>query len=411
MARTLRDSRLDTREQRLNKLKVRGKPYWRQIEPGLHLGYRRLADQSGTWCVRRYVGGQSYKVEALDAVADDHSDADGHAVLTFAQAQRAALARKPKVGPGALTVARALEQYLESLTDSGKPTQDAKYRIDALIVPKVGTVPVEALTSEQIRAWHAALAKSPGRRTQKDDNEAPRRRRVSANRTLTILKAALNHAYREGTTPTDAAWRRVRPFQGVDAARVRYLSVDEAQRLVNASHDPDFRKLVQAALATGCRYGELGRMVVRDFNRDSGTVEVRQSKSGKPRHVVLNNEAVALFRQWAAGKPGGALLFTRHGGKPWRKGDQDRPMWLACERAKLDPPANFHALRHSYASLAIMAGAPLMVVAKNLGHRDTRMCELHYGHLAASFVADAIRAAAPQFGFKADDTVVPLVRP
>ena len=46
---------------------------------------------------------------------------------------------------------------------------------------------------------------------------------------------------------------------------------------------------------------------------------------------------------------------------------------------------------------------PLLVVAKNLGHRDTRMVETHYGHLAPSYVADAIRAGAPRFGFKKPD--------
>jgi hypothetical protein len=45
-----------------------------------------------------------------------------------------------------------------------------------------------------------------------------------------------------------------------------------------------------------------------------------------------------------------------------------------------------------------MNGVPLMVVAKNLGHADTRMVERHYGHLAPSYVADAIRKAAPRFG-------------
>jgi hypothetical protein len=45
-----------------------------------------------------------------------------------------------------------------------------------------------------------------------------------------------------------------------------------------------------------------------------------------------------------------------------------------------------------------MNGAPLLVVAKNLGHTDTRMVEKHYGHLAPSYIADAIRAAAPKFG-------------
>jgi hypothetical protein len=44
-----------------------------------------------------------------------------------------------------------------------------------------------------------------------------------------------------------------------------------------------------------------------------------------------------------------------------------------------------------------MNKVPLMVVAQNLGHADTRMVEKHYGHLAPSFVADAIRAGAPPF--------------
>ena len=53
--------------------------------------------------------------------------------------------------------------------------------------------------------------------------------------------------------------------------------------------------------------------------------------------------------------------------------------------------------RHTWASLTIMAGAPLMVVAINLGHRDTRMVEKHYGRLAPSYIADAIRSGAPRF--------------
>src|SRR5271169_1191122 len=60
--------------------------------------------------------------------------------------------------------------------------------------------------------------------------------------------------------------------------------------------------------------------------------------------------------------------------------------------------ANFHALRHTYASHAIMNGAPLFVVARNLGHSTTAMVEKHYGHLAPSYIADAIRAAAAKFG-------------
>ena len=55
-----------------------------------------------------------------------------------------------------------------------------------------------------------------------------------------------------------------------------------------------------------------------------------------------------------------------------------------------------------------MNGVPLMVVAKNLGHVDTKMVEAHYGHLAPSYVADAIRAGAPRFGSKADEKLISL---
>jgi hypothetical protein len=47
-------------------------------------------------------------------------------------------------------------------------------------------------------------------------------------------------------------------------------------------------------------------------------------------------------------------------------------------------------------------------VAKNLGHRDTRMVELHYGHLAPSYIADAIRAGAPRFGIEVDTAVTSI---
>jgi hypothetical protein len=56
-----------------------------------------------------------------------------------------------------------------------------------------------------------------------------------------------------------------------------------------------------------------------------------------------------------------------------------------------------------------MAGAPLIVVARNLGHADTRMVEKHYGHLSASYVADEIRRAAPRFGTIADDSRIAAI--
>jgi integrase len=84
-------------------------------------------------------------------------------------------------------------------------------------------------------------------------------------------------------------------------------------------------------------------------------------------------------------------------GREWKPSHQAPLMLAACKHARIDP-LNFHALRHTWASLSVMGGMPLMVVAKNLGHADTRMVEKHYGHLAPSYVADAVRKHAPRFG-------------
>ena len=111
-----------------------------------------------------------------------------------------------------------------------------------------------------------------------------------------MLRAALNHAFHDGKVSSDLEWRKVKPFKKVDAARLRYLTIAEAKRLINAA-EPDFRLLVQAALQTGARYGELARLTVGDFNPDVGTVSIQQSKSGKSRHVVLTDEGVKFFRR------------------------------------------------------------------------------------------------------------------
>ena len=80
-------------------------------------------------------------------------------------------------------------------------------------------------------------------------------------------------------------------------------------------------------------------------------------------------------------------------------------MRAACSQAGIDPPIGIHQLRHTYASLAIMGdekngrpGVPLIVIAENLGHADTRMVEKHYGHLTSGYMDEAIRAGAPRFG-------------
>ena len=222
------------------------------------------------------------------------------------------------------------------------------------------------------------------------------------------MKAALNAAWREGKIASDAAWRPVQAFKDANSARVRHLSIAEAQRLINASEE-DFRKLVRGALLTGARFGELAAVTVADYSpANGGTLHIRKSKSGKARHIILTEEGTEFFAGLAAGRSARDLLLAKSDGGRWLKSHQSRPMRDACANGKVDPPASFHVLRHTYASLTIMGGAPLLVVAQNLGHADSRMVEKHYGHLAKTYVADAIRAAAPRFGVVAEENVVAI---
>jgi integrase len=429
MPRRVRESNLETRTARA-KLKPRGKPYFKAIALGLHVGYRKNKT-GGRWVVRGRPGAD-YMTKTLGD-ADDTADADGISVLDFWQAQDKARewlgsqsAERP-IGP--YKVKTACADYLENRQQAGKNVSDSRSRIKTHILPKLGKKDVADLKASELRRWIKAVADGKDKKDDKTEKgeDVVRRQRASANRTLTILKAALNLAWREGHIESDKAWRVVEPFRGVDAARVRYLQVSEAQRLINAA-EPGFRELVQGALQTGARYSELGRLHVEDFDSNAGTVTILQSKAGKTRHVVLTDEGVEFFRQVCMGRSAHDFIFKNEAriarrqasieeetarrlergestedlvlndDGQWRASEQARPMADACTNAKIDPPIGFHGLRHTWASLSVMAGMPLMVVAKNLGHSDTRMVERHYGHMAPSFVADAIRQGAPKFG-------------
>jgi integrase len=427
MARTVRDANLETRTARL-RLAIRTEPYWRGLERAFALGYRRRG-KGGTWLARRRPAAGGYAEHKI-GTSDDLQDADGIAVLDYGQAQKAArewwraeLRREEghDTPSGPFTVAQAVADYLADFeARGGKSVYDTRRTAQTHILPALGTTLVGKLTTKKIEDWHrgiaakAALVRSKAGRKRNHreadkSTDGVRKRRATANRILTVLKAALNHAWNAGHVASDDAWRRVKPFRGVETARIRYLSEAECVRVVNGC-EPSFRNLVRGALLSGCRYSELTRMHVADFNPDAGVVTVRDSKAGKPRHVVLTDEGRQLFAVLTAGKLGSDPIFVRADGGIWRKSHQLRPMLEACQRAKIKPAISFHVLRHTHGSTLAMRGVPMGVIAQQLGHADTRMTEKHYAHLAPSYVADTIRAHFPALGITGDSAVAPMRR-
>jgi hypothetical protein len=303
MAGTVKHARLESPSARV-RLKRGRQPHWQALVDGkVHLGWQCRKGEPGRWVLRRYIGRSTSKTGKPVAryslmtlgFADDAQTANGRTILSFDQAEAKARTMVATPNGGGkierLTVRQALKRYIEYKRTRGQPVYDVQSRGTAHILPSLGDLVVAELTAEQLRSWLATLAASPRQTRPKagvpqyklaaDDDQAVRRRRSSANRVLTMLKAALNHAYDEGHVGNRDAWgRKLKPFHNVEMARVRYLTVAQAERLLNAC-DTDFRPLVRAALETGCRYSELARLEVQDFNPHAGTVAIRQSKTGR----------------------------------------------------------------------------------------------------------------------------------
>jgi integrase len=358
------------------------------------------------------------------------ADADGEHILSFAHAQEAgrlwfaklAKGDRDESERGPYSLSQALDDYVSDYKRrGGKAVDRLEWTISAHIKPELGDILIENLTRRRIEGWHAKLAESPGRlrtkpgRRQKHREadktpEGIRRRRSTANRVLTVLKAALNLAHHNRRADAPERWRDVKPFRETDSPKVRYLNDAEAQRLVNACAG-EFRALVTAALLTGCRYGELAAMKASDYDRDAKAVHVPITKGGKARFVHLTNEGAEFFARATVGKEADALIFPRADGAIWGQAHQHRPIREACKAARIKPAVGFHVLRHTYASRLAMKGVSMAVIAQQLGHADTRITERHYAHLAPSYVADTIRAAFGSLGIVEPSTVTPLRQP
>jgi integrase len=405
-------------------------------------GYRK-GSKGGIWVAKwSCPGDDKLRRQTILGPADDVLDGDGLTVLTYDQAQSKARewfdqafeqATGKMIKPVMLTVAQVVDQYLHDRESRHeKNVHEMRCTFRANVLPELGQIKVANLTRGHIEKWMADLVSRPARvRTRVGSSEQPERplpksddeiraRKATVNRVWAILRAALNFAVDQDQIKDASAWRKVRPFKGVDVPRVRFLNVQEQVRLVN-NCEPEFKLLVKGALFTGARCGELTRLLARDFNPVSGTVFIDRGKGqhgGKSRHIVLTPEGFEFFKQVVAGVVPTDLIFTRTAHinrnchsqtlvRGWGKSEQYRCMVDACSGAEIEQ-MTFHELRHTYASGLVNAGVPLAFIADQLGHSDTRMVEKHYGHLCPSAKADAIRKLAPVLGIHEASNVIEL---
>jgi integrase len=199
---------------------------------------------------------------------------------------------------------------------------------------------------------------------------------VAANRDLRVLRAAFNWAIRKKLVRespfrigTESSMRLSR-----ELSRSRRLQGDEGDRLLNECGSR-LRAIVEAALETGCRKGELLNLrwsQVQLGPRPELWLPADKTKTGKARRVPLSTRlqaVLAMRRHDPAGDPLPATAFVFGNAIGQRVGAIKTAWRLACERAKITD-LHFHDLRREAGSRWAEAGVPLVTIQKWLGHAN-----------------------------------------
>ena len=249
--------------------------------------------------------------------------------------------------------------------DPCKPS--TRRRVDSLLrtqlLPEFGAMPLGELDREVICNWFDRYSKI-----------AP----AGANRALDVLSQILNFAIECGeltSNPARTIRRNPRP------RKTRFLSRVEIHRLNRALDAHHGRgsgvqqaDIIRLLLLTGCRKGELIGLRWSEVHADRFVL--RDAKTG-PRTVFLSAEAQTII----ARQPRvGAFVFPSLS-DPLTNRSPELSLWRKVRGTAGIADARLHDLRHTFASHAVLAGIPLPVVSRLLGHAQMRMT-LRYAHVS-----------------------------
>ncbi|MBE7187287.1 tyrosine-type recombinase/integrase [Jatrophihabitans endophyticus] len=292
-----------------------------------------------------------------------------------------------------ISVAEWSQKWLSTKTNLKATTRrDYESLLEAHIVPRWGDATLADVRHEDITTWVAELTE----------------RGLSASRVRAAhvaLSQILKLAIRSGRLARNPA--EYVPLPRVRRADKRYLNHDEVDALADACQD--HRVTILFLAYTGVRYGEMAALRVERLDllrrralisesvaEVAGRLVFSAPKTHQTRSVPIPRFLLEDLAQLVAGKGPRDLVFTGAKGAPLRLSHFRRAVFLpAVARSGLDGLTP-HGLRHTAASLAIAAGAPVKVVQTMLGHASATMTLDLYGHLYADQldeVADRMDAA------------------
>ena len=198
---------------------------------------------------------------------------------------------------------------------------------------------------------------------------------ATINRSLGALKKALHMAWEQGLTPENYSAHVKRLVE--NNAREVHLNIEQVKKIADHASE-QVRAAIWVALLTGCRRGEVLKIVAADVGEESILIRAGNTKTLRTRVVPI----IPALRPWLKHLP---LKINFEGLKSGFR--------RAREAAEM-PEVNFHDLRHSCATILLASGADLYTVAKILGHTTVKTTERYAHHQV-----DAQRAAlAKAFG-------------
>jgi len=297
---------------------------------------------------------------------------------------------------GGVTFGQAVERYLAAKSRKRSLVEDKRI-IDHLEFAFGAEAPLTEITASRISEYKAKRL-SAVRKIGDGDNAIERQLTAAAvNRPLALLRHLLRLAHEEWEVlDTVPKIRLEKEPQG----RLRWLTQEEITQLLAAcgkSKNKELKAGVIVALNTGLRRAELLGLTWDRIDASRGVIRLEMTKSGWRREVPLNDDSYRALISLGQ-KEGGPVFKTRFIQSAYEN---------AVKAAKLDD-VNFHTLRHTFASWAVMRGVSLKELQELLGHTSLDMT-MRYAHLAPEHLRTAVNrltglAADQPTNFSAQDS-------
>lgn len=212
--------------------------------------------------------------------------------------------------------------------------------------------------------------------------------KASVNKNVGCLRAMFNKAIEWGIYSGKNPVQSIKPFK-TESQRTRYLDKEEIPRLFKACEPEQWlRDIVEFALNTGMRRGEIFNLKWHDIDFKQGIIYLLRTKNNEKREVPISDVVRdVLYR--VRKHPDSPLVFCREDGS-MRHDDLKKPFSRALERAGIGN-FRFHDLRHTFASQLAMAGVELFTIKELLGHKSIDMT-MRYSHLSCDHKKRAVQA-------------------